>query len=68
MSEEIKEEDFPLPHKELTDIIDSGIYVIQSLEELDILEDKEDIALLRKHSYKLIYAAQRKLLQVIKQG
>ena len=66
MSEEIKPEDFPVPQNELCEIIDSAIYVLQSLDEFDKVEDAEDITLLRKHSYKLIYAAQRKLLQVIK--
>ena len=66
MSEEIKPEDFPVPQNELVEIIDSSIYVLQSLADLDVIEDKEDITALRKHSYKLIYAAQRKLLQVIK--
>jgi hypothetical protein len=54
---------------ELVEIIDSAVYVIQSLSELDgvvFIEDKEDILAIRKQSYKVIYAAQRKIIQQIK--
>jgi len=73
MSEETTtpEEESPLMRHELVETIDSCVYVIQALSELDssaVAEDKEDIVALRKHSYKVIYAAQRKLLQFIKQS
>lgn len=67
MSEKLKDENV-LPKHELLEVIDSCIYVISTLSELDtnLTEDKEDAITLRKHSYKLAYAAQRKLLQYIK--
>lgn len=72
MSEEINdtpEQDEPLMQHELCEIIDSAVYVIQTLADLDsvaVNEDKDDIVALRKHTYKVIYAAQRKILQKIK--
>jgi len=67
MSEDQLDENI-LPKHELLEVIDSCIYVISTLSELDanLMEDKEDAFALRKHSYKLAYAAQRKLLQYIK--
>jgi len=67
--QETPEEESPLMRHELVDIVDSCVYVIQTLSDLDsaaAMEDKDDILALRKHSYKVIYAAQRKMLQQIK--
>ena len=59
MSEETEEQKEPLMHHELVEFVDSCIFVIQTLNEIDslaALEDKDDIATLRKHSYKTIYS------------
>ena len=59
----------PLMRHELVEFVDSCIFVIQTLNEIDslaALEDKDDIATLRKNSYKTIYAIQRAMLKMVK--
>jgi hypothetical protein len=69
MSEEEKDYDYDIPKNKLVEIIDSCLCVITTLTDLDSMaakEDADDILALRKHSYKVIYAAQRKMLKQIK--
>lgn len=66
-NEENQEEE--VQRYELVEIIDNCLCVITTLSELDSMaakEDYDDITALRKHSYKVIYAAQRKMLKQIK--
>ena len=67
MSEEII-----LPDNDLLQIIDSSLAVLATLfdikSEPTYPDEQEDINTVKKNTFRIIYAAQRKLLKQIKEG
>ena len=70
-NEEIKEDKTdPLMKHELVEIIDSSLQVLATLDELaseSYGDEKADIVTVKSTTYRIIFAAQRKLLKLIKE-
>jgi hypothetical protein len=66
MSEEI------IPENDLLQIIDSSLAVLATLFDIKsdptYPDEQEDINTVKKNTFRIIYAAQRKLLKQIKEG
>jgi hypothetical protein len=64
------EEIFEIPKHELVEIIDSCLQVVATLSEIETNtydEEAEDKNTVKRNTYRIIFAAQRKLLKTIKE-